>query len=83
MTIPDPSAPALPDVPATASQLLVRSLRRHRLRVFGSVVGFCGHQTCETLVPVAIGVVIDRAVVTADLSNLLIGVVGILVLSTC
>lgn len=80
MTIPDPSAPALPDVPATASQVLVRSLRRHRVRVLGSVVGFCGHQTCETLVPVAIGVVIDGAVVTTDLANLLIGVVGILVL---
>jgi len=85
MTIPDPSAPALAaasaaPIPANASQLLVRSLRRHRARVIGSVVGFCGHQTCETLVPVAIGVVIDRAVVTADLSNLLIGVVGILIL---
>jgi len=76
MTIPDSS----PNTPATASQLLVRSLRRHRGRVIGSVAGFCSHQTCETLVPVAIGVVIDRAVVTADLSNLLLGVLGILVL---
>jgi putative ABC transport system ATP-binding protein len=82
MTIPDPSAvpgTASP-LPTTASELLARSLRRHRGRVIGAVVGFCGHQTCETLVPVAIGLVIDRAVVTADLSNLLIGVVGILVL---
>lgn len=87
MAIPDPSTPVLTaasaaSTPATVSQLLVRSLRRHRARVIGSVIGFCGHQTCETLVPVAIGVVIDRAVVTADLSNLAIGVVGILVLFT-
>jgi len=80
MTIPDPSAVPATTVPATTSQLLVRSLRRHRARVVGSVVGFCGHQTCETLVPVAIGVVIDKAVVTSDLSSLVIGVVGILVL---
>jgi putative ABC transport system ATP-binding protein len=82
MTIPDPSAlaGAAAPLPGTASKLLARSLRRHRARVLGAVVGFCGHQTCETLVPVAIGLVIDRAVVTADVSNLLIGVVGILVL---
>ncbi len=79
-----PSAPstAVPTtaVPTTATRLLVRSLRRHRARVIGAIVGFCGHQTCETLVPVAIGVVIDRAVVTGDVGNLIVGVVGILVL---
>lgn len=67
-------------VPTTSTQLLARSVRRHRGRVIGAVAGFCGHQTCETLVPVAIGLVIDRAVVTGDVRNLVIGVVGILVL---
>ncbi|HLR84488.1 MAG TPA: ABC transporter ATP-binding protein, partial [Nocardioidaceae bacterium] len=40
------------------------------------------HQLCETMVPVAIGLVIDRAVVARDASALGVGIVGLCVLFT-
>ncbi|WP_336632690.1 MULTISPECIES: ABC transporter transmembrane domain-containing protein [unclassified Microbacterium] len=37
-----------------------------RARAVLSVAGFCGHQVAEVLVPVAVGVVIDRAIAPGD-----------------
>lgn len=37
-----------------------------RARAVLSVAGFCGHQLAEVLVPVAVGVVIDRAIAPGD-----------------
>lgn len=37
-----------------------------RARAVLSVVGFCGHQLAEVMVPVAVGVVIDRAIAPHD-----------------
>ncbi|MHC9045522.1 ABC transporter transmembrane domain-containing protein [Microbacterium saperdae] len=37
-----------------------------RARAALSIVGFCGHQLAEVMVPVAVGVVIDRAIAPGD-----------------
>lgn len=37
-----------------------------RARAVLSIVGFCGHQLAEVMVPVAVGVVIDRAIAPGD-----------------
>ncbi len=57
--------------PRTASGLLRRALRRHPRRLGAATVLLSLHQTCEALVPVAIGVTIDRAVSTGSLPALL------------
>ncbi|WP_432544443.1 ABC transporter transmembrane domain-containing protein [Kineococcus sp. SYSU DK002] len=55
-------------------------LRRHRR---AAAVG-CGssmvHQTCEALVPVAIGLVVDRVIGTDDVPAILLSVLGVLLL---
>jgi ABC-type multidrug transport system fused ATPase/permease subunit len=40
--------------------------RGRRLRAVASIAGFCGHQLAEVMVPVAVGVVIDRAIAPHD-----------------
>ena len=52
----------LADRPSTAHGLLVRAVRRHPAAVCGATALIVLWQVCETLVPVAIGLVIDRAV---------------------
>ncbi|MEZ0165561.1 ABC transporter transmembrane domain-containing protein [Kineococcus sp. LSe6-4] len=55
-------------------------LRRHRR---AAALG-CGssmlHQTCEALVPVAIGLAVDRAVATGDVHAVVLSVAGVLLL---
>lgn len=58
--------------PATADALLGRTLRRQRRSLAGSVALITSWQVCETLVPVLIGVFIDRAVATGDVRQLLL-----------
>ncbi|WP_052337197.1 ABC transporter transmembrane domain-containing protein [Nocardioides alkalitolerans] len=73
---PDPGpGPAAP-VP-TGGALLRRTLNRHRRRLAASFALISTWQVCEALVPVAIGLVIDRAVATGDLRNLLLSAVGL------
>ena len=64
----------------TAGSILRRALTRHKLRLGVGIFGLCGHQVCEATVPVAIGLIIDRAVATGSGRNLLIGIVGLIVL---
>lgn len=40
--------------------------RGRRLRAVISIAGFCGHQLAEVMVPVAVGIVIDRAIAPGD-----------------
>lgn len=47
-----------------------RSVRRHRVRLLGCYVLITAWLLCEALVPVVIGVIIDRAVATGDLGEL-------------
>jgi putative ABC transport system ATP-binding protein len=58
--------------PATATALLRRSLVRHRRRLVGSYALITAWMLCEALVPVVIGVVIDRAVATGEVLELLV-----------
>jgi putative ABC transport system ATP-binding protein len=63
----------------TGGRLLRRSFRRHRSRMAAGLVLLAGHQSAEALVPVLIGVIIDRAVGTGDVLALLawMGVLGL------
>ncbi|MDF9714972.1 MULTISPECIES: ABC transporter ATP-binding protein [unclassified Nocardioides] len=81
--LPDPESPPPPVVdarPATGAALLRRTLRRHRGRLGAAFALISTWQVCEALVPVAIGLTIDRAVATGDLRNLAIAAVGLCVL---
>ncbi|MEI4271730.1 ABC transporter ATP-binding protein [Klenkia sp. LSe6-5] len=56
--------------PTTAAGLLRRALRRHPRRLGAATLLLSLHQACEALVPVAIGVTIDRAVSTGSVPAL-------------
>ncbi|MGC4847508.1 ABC transporter transmembrane domain-containing protein [Micromonospora sp. DT15] len=66
----------------SGSVVLRRALRRQRRRVVLGIVLLCVHQATEALVPVAIGVIIDRAVATGDVAALLLSLAGLAVLFT-
>lgn len=66
----------------TAGAVIVDVYRRQRLRTILATLGMVGHQTCEALVPVAFGLVIDRAVRTGDGGAMWLSAVGILLLFT-
>ncbi|WP_033338801.1 ABC transporter ATP-binding protein [Catenuloplanes japonicus] len=66
----------------SAGSVTRRILRRQRARIGVSVVFLCSHQAAEALVPVMIGVVIDRAVATSDTRALLISLAGLALLFT-
>jgi putative ABC transport system ATP-binding protein len=63
----------------TGGRLLRRSFRRHRGRMTAGMLLLAGHQCAEALVPVLIGVIIDRAVGTGEVLALLgwMGVLGL------
>ncbi|MCP3426579.1 ABC transporter ATP-binding protein [Rothia sp. AR01] len=54
-----------------------RVLRRQRRRTLGSALCLMGHQSCEALVPVAIGVAIDVAVASGEPPLLLLCLAGL------
>ncbi|WP_229076559.1 ABC transporter ATP-binding protein [Actinoplanes sp. DH11] len=62
--------------------LLLRAVKRHRVRLGGGVALLCLHQATEAMVPVAIGVVIDRAVATSDTGALVASLAGLVALFT-
>lgn len=53
-----------------AGAVVRRTLRRQRSRLLGAIALVTLWQVCEAAVPVMIGVIIDRAVATGDLSEL-------------
>ena len=61
----------------TAGRVLRGALSRQRARIAGAVALLCLHQAAEALVPVAIGVIIDRAVDTGDWTALLLSVLAL------
>lgn len=73
--------------PLTGGRLLLGVFSRQRRRVIPGAFFWAGHQTCEAMVPVAIGLTIDYAVRTSDWRAMIIAAVGILalflVLTTC
>lgn len=56
--------------PVTGTAVLVRAVARNRRRLAVGSVLICAHQLCEALVPVMIGLVIDKAVATGDTAAL-------------
>ncbi len=66
----------------TPGAVILDIYRRQRLRTILATLGMVGHQTCEALVPVAFGLVIDRAVRTGDGGAMWLSAVGIMVLFT-
>jgi putative ABC transport system ATP-binding protein len=61
---------AVPVPPTSAAALIRRGLRRHRARLAGSYLLITSWLLCEALVPVVIGVIVDRAVATGELREL-------------
>lgn len=53
-------------VPRSGAGLLLRGLGRHKRRVLGCFALLTTWNLCEALVPVVIGLTIDRAIVTSD-----------------
>lgn len=64
----------------SAGRLILAGVRRQRARVAASALLWTLHQVCEALVPVAIGLIIDRAVSTGDGVTMIISVVGLFAL---
>lgn len=64
--------PAAGTPPSTASRLLVRGLLRNKAKLVASYALLSTWQACEALVPVLIGVIIDRAVATGEWSAMLL-----------
>ena len=75
------------DRPLTGGRLLARVFARQRRRVVTGAFFWAGHQTCEAMVPVAIGLTIDYAVRTSDGVAMIIAGVStfalFVVLTTC
>ncbi len=56
--------------------LLARALRRHRRRLSGGFALIVTWQMCETLVPVVIGLVVDRGIDAQDVRGLLLSLLA-------
>lgn len=67
---------------APSRRLRGRILRRQRPRVIAGALCFMGHQSCEALVPVAIGIAIDTAVGSGDPRLLVACLAGLALLFT-
>ena len=63
--------------PATGSAILRRTVRRHRTRLIVSSLLFGVHQLCETMVPVAIGLIVSRAIDTGDITAMIASLIGL------
>lgn len=68
------------DPPATGNALLLRSLRRHPGTLALGILLMSTWQVCETLVPVAIGLIIDHAVIPKSLTALVVSIIGLTLL---
>ena len=68
--------------PTTAGRLLWRAIRRRRGRVAGSLTLMTLWQVCEAFVPIAIGIIVDVAIVPLDGRAMLLSLLGIAALFT-
>lgn len=75
-------APTTADAPSTANGLLLRAVKRRRHLVVPGLVLMTLWQLCEALVPIAIGVIVDVAIIPLDRWALLWSVVGLVALFT-
>lgn len=65
---------------SSGTAILCRVLTRNRRLLGIGTVLVCLHQIAETLVPISIGVIVDRAVATGDTAALLVSLVSLAVL---
>ncbi|MDV8001053.1 ABC transporter ATP-binding protein [Rhodococcus sp. IEGM 1408] len=82
LSSPTPTRRHAADAPATANGLLLRALGRRRRLVVPGLVLMTLWQLCEALVPIAIGVIVDVAIIPLDAWALLWSVLGLIVLFT-
>lgn len=68
------------DPPTTGIALLLRSIRRHPGTVALGIALLSAWQICETLVPVAIGLIIDHAVIPKNVTALVVSIIGLALL---
>ncbi|MFV2018147.1 ABC transporter ATP-binding protein [Micromonospora sp. LOL_023] len=66
----------------SAARLLRRTLRRHLGRLGGGIALLSLHQAAEAAVPLAIGLIVEQAVATGDLTALAASVAGLIGLFT-
>ncbi|MCI4011039.1 ABC transporter ATP-binding protein [Brevibacterium sp. ZH18] len=72
----------MPQTPSSGSMLLRRAVRRRLGLLFPGVITMSLWQVCEALVPVAIGIVVDVAIIPLSLPMLLVSILGIALLFT-
>lgn len=74
--------PSTSPVPADGRSLLGRALSRRRaLWIPGTAILVCW-QLCETLVPIAIGLIVDHAIIPRSVPAFAVGIAGVIVLFT-
>ncbi|SDT11712.1 putative ABC transport system ATP-binding protein [Brevibacterium siliguriense] len=72
----------MPKIPETGAQLLRRAARRRIRPLLGGSGALSIWQVCEALVPVAIGIIVDRAIIPLSVPALIVSVIGLGVLFT-
>ncbi|GGC50914.1 ABC transporter permease [Brevibacterium sediminis] len=72
----------MPKTPETGAQMLRRAARRRIRPLFGGAGALSIWQVCEALVPVAIGIIVDRAIIPLSIPALIISIMGLGLLFT-
>lgn len=72
----------MPTIPSSGSTLLARASRRRLSLLVPGAVTLSLWQVCEALVPVAIGIVVDRAIIPLSWTMLIVSIIGIGLLFT-
>ena len=72
----------MPKIPETGAQLLRRAARRRIRDLLGGSGALSVWQVCEALVPVAIGIIVDRAIIPLSIPALIISIIGLCLLFT-
>src|SRR5699024_11823282 len=67
----------VPSFPSSGSSLLIRAARRRLSLLLPGAFMLSLWQVCEALVPVAIGIVVDRAIIPLSWPMLLVSITGI------
>lgn len=72
----------MPKTPETGAQMLRRAARRRIRPLLGGAGALSIWQVCEALVPVAIGIIVDRAIIPLSIPALVISIIGLGLLFT-
>lgn len=72
----------MPKTPETGAQILRRAANRRIRPLLGGAGALSIWQVCEALVPVAIGIIVDRAIIPLSIPALIISIIGLGLLFT-